>query len=169
VQGQTENLIREAVDLFNRGDYKEAVKYAKKAAKLDPGNFIPYGIIANALFDLRKYDKSIKYYGEELRRNPPKENQVLIWYNIARAYSKYPRYDDVIECCNIVLSIDVNEYATKELKIKAKALRDWANNMLQQRPNSDVNQLDNVFAKSIVAIEGYNESATRWPSGRSYC
>ena len=161
MQGQAPKLLQHALDLFNRRDYKQAIKYAKKAAKVDPSNFFPWGIIADSLFDLGKYDESIKYYGEELRRNPPKENQVLIWYNIARAYSKYPRCDDVIECCNIVLSIDVTGYMIKELKNKAKALRDWANNMLQQRPNSTVNPFDYVFANSIVAIDGYDDSVIR--------
>lgn len=107
-----DELLDEGKELFNKGQYKEAVKTYKTAilmtknltdAQLGRVNVL----LANAYYNLEDLDKYKYYYEEYLKYYP--EGQASVFSRLANAYYKFDT-DKSIEYHNRTLKLNVNTY-----------------------------------------------------------
>ncbi|MDK2790952.1 MAG: hypothetical protein PWP15_1461 [Methanothermococcus sp.] len=114
-------------ELYNLGNYKEAIKCYDKALELNPNNIMAknnknkvleklkenekLGKINNLIskgnnaIDNKDYEPALKYYNEALKIDP---NITSIWNNKGLTLHYLGRYSEAIECYNKALELDPN-------------------------------------------------------------
>ncbi|MGI9547176.1 MAG: tetratricopeptide repeat protein, partial [Flavobacteriaceae bacterium] len=95
-------LNSQGVDLFNKGDYVQAIEYYKKALQVDDRDAIVYYNIANAYFSLENYDECIIYSEESVKIDT---NKTEAYNLIATSYQKKNDINKAIEIFKKTLDI----------------------------------------------------------------
>lgn len=117
---------------FNRGNYRDALYFAKRILHNFYGGFrytddqiaLTYYFVGVVLFRLKNYDDSISYFERVLEFNAKAENTVGAYYYLGRIYEKKGNYEKAIESYNKVLTIknhkDIKRASSKRIKELSK-------------------------------------------------
>ena len=79
---------------FCANNYSEAIRCFLKANEIDSSLFDAWDLLANAYFNLGKYDEAIKYYNK-VRTNL---RSASVWNNMGICYKQLENYDNAISC-----------------------------------------------------------------------
>jgi len=83
-QQTAEEWFYKGVDLYDQGNYDEAIKCYDEAIKLNPQYAEAWSSKGNALVNQGDYDEAIKCYDEAIKLNP---QYAKAWYNKGTAQS----------------------------------------------------------------------------------
>ena len=98
------NLINKGEDLYNLGNYDEAIKYYDKALSIDPNNIQALYSKGLAIYNWDKYE-AIKYYDKALSIDP---NNTHALYSKGLALDSLGDRDEAIKYYDKALFIDPN-------------------------------------------------------------
>jgi len=108
------NKISNYKELYNSGNYKEALRELKSLKKDTPE--INYNI-ANILYRLEKYKDSLRYYKRAYGGGVDEADRI---YNIGNCYFKLKEWDKAIFSYNIALKIRDDKDIVDNLKLAYK-------------------------------------------------
>ncbi|MFC4739946.1 tetratricopeptide repeat protein [Flavobacterium ponti] len=91
------------IDESKKENYEEAIKYYKKAIKIDPNFAFAYDNIGISYRKLGNYKEAINYYEKSLKIDP---NGITPLQNIAVAYQYTKEYDKSIKTYKKLAEID---------------------------------------------------------------
>lgn len=141
-------LYAKASELYNLGNYKEAIENYSKIPYQTPEILT---MIANCYYELRQNDNAISYYNKVLEKKPNDENSLFM---IANLYMNLKNEDLAKEYLNKILSINPNNIDAKNsLKalnegIEAKLL-DSAISLYEKKNYTEaISNLDKLISKN---------------------
>ena len=79
-------LSKKGLELFDQGDFEEALQIFEKLNKFFPNNLDLLNLLGYIFLQLENFDQSIKAYSNSLKINP---NLPGVYFNRAIAYNKY--------------------------------------------------------------------------------
>ncbi|HEY7080520.1 MAG TPA: tetratricopeptide repeat protein [Nitrososphaeraceae archaeon] len=161
-----EQLIREAQDLYNTGQYNAALKIIEQALKKEPKSAEAWNEKGLNLDKLTKYEEAIKCYDEAIKSDT---KMVYPWYNKGLSYDALGNFEEAIKCYDEAIKLDPNYaepwngkgYAMEALKKYEEAIKCYDEAIKLDRSNVYAwnrkgKNLDNM-KKYEEAIKCYDE------------
>ncbi len=109
------SMVNEAKRLTKKGRHEEALKYYKKALKLNPYDEMALCLKAQAHVEMGDMDKAVSTVSEVLRTKP---NSLPAWFTLANGAFQLELWKDASECFEKILEISPeNLDAEGKLKI----------------------------------------------------
>ncbi|MFC2097128.1 tetratricopeptide repeat protein [Bacteroidota bacterium] len=182
IKTSTEDLGRILNDIAfayeQSGYFKFALKYFKKALKLDPQNGSLLYDIAFCYEKTHQSEKSILYYNKYLKEYPFSKNA---WHNLANQYYETEEFDKAIEAYDFAIAIDpdfINAFFNKanclnEAEKYAEAIKTYKEILLTESDNpvvytyiGECYERLNDYKKAIdnynLALDNDNEFSDAW-------
>lgn len=91
---KTKRLIKNAIELLNKGENEEAIKILKEIEQIDKTNIEVYRLLGGALHNSGKYEEAITYLTNYIVQNPADINIQLV---LANSLYKTNKYNEAIE------------------------------------------------------------------------
>jgi len=89
-------------DYYKNKQFENAIDCYSKAISFDPKDYISFNSKGKSLFDLGKFEESIKEYDEAIRI----DSNSIIWYNKGKSFFFLDKYKKAIDCFNQAIRID---------------------------------------------------------------
>ncbi len=84
-------------------EFEKAYEYYRIASVLDPDDMETKANMAQALYDLGKYEEAIKQYNKIIHAQP---GQARPYYNLAKAYAQNKQYDEALNVSKRAIRLD---------------------------------------------------------------
>ena len=109
------SMVNEAKRLTKKGRHEEALKYYKKALKLNPYDEMALCLKAQVHVEMGDMNKAVSTVSEVLRSKP---NSLPAWFTLANGAFQLEQWKDASECFEKILDISPgNQDAEEKLKI----------------------------------------------------
>ena len=105
-EGTPEYYCQKAKQSVISGDYKESIKYAEEALKIDSNSFDAYNVRGLAYAGVEKYELSIKDFTKSIELN---KNFAKAYNNRGLAYIELKKYDIALKDFSKASEIEPNE------------------------------------------------------------
>lgn len=113
VLSEETNWNTKGLELYKKGQYKEAVECFNRVLSDDPQAFKVWNNKGNALYKLVSYDKALNCYDKALEISPDYSNA---WYGKGCTLIQMKNYEEALECFNRVLSLNPGDNDAKKKK-----------------------------------------------------
>lgn len=100
---QTNRLIKQGNNSYQKGDYKTASADYLEALKKNPNNVTPLFNLGNSLYQQKQYDQSRKIMNAAAKSAPTKDSKSAVNYNIGNSYMAQQKWEDAIDAYKIAL------------------------------------------------------------------
>jgi tetratricopeptide (TPR) repeat protein len=108
-----------AVQLYDKGNYNDAIAQFGNIIKGDPSNTAAHFFSAISFIELRNYEKAIDNLSYVISRNDVAYSNHARWY-LALCYLETNRTNLAVAALDIVASSNNNDYKTKALYLLKK-------------------------------------------------
>ncbi len=162
-----DQLISEAANYAEKGDYEKAIENYSEAKDMKSGNIEPYYGMLRIYSDQYDFDKVIEYGKDALAshkfEDSSKKQRADFYYILANAYFEQENYDDAVTFYTktVELSQDNSEYYRDfAIALARNKYVDKAKEMLQtaKELGLETDAIDLVSAEIAFAEEKYDES-----------
>lgn len=143
--------------LHSGKNYKQAVRFYKKAIKINPREYQYYNLRAESYIELKKYDNAIEDLNKSIELN---DLQIEPYYKLALAYEKDEKYKKAVDAISFYTKFFNYDnqaiFKTAQINYKAENFLTCiriVNNLLEKQPNNP--KYLNLRAKAYLNANSY--------------
>jgi tetratricopeptide (TPR) repeat protein len=116
--GKQSKVKKKALELFNKGNkflsnknFKEAIKYHKRAVEIDPTFANCWGNLGGEYYEIKDFKNALICFNKAIELNPQNHKY---WDNKGLLLIMHKNYNEAVQCFNESLKININNPIAKQ-------------------------------------------------------